>query len=267
MLQEDKTEFERFIDIVKKKFLLSKIITTPRTFEDLKHDFSNEIATDFYKLKLCSDYLDELPKRITMWISTIDEYLSEFQGKWKYYAHSKRRDLINEFGGDECDYDEDGEIKMKLTDEELSSYHILNDLIWEECRDIIQDTVPDDVKVLLQYIMVDARIDIHEIIRNINPDKNIPSYRIEDGQVIENTPNDEVVNKVSRMVDADDICSLFTIVFYIICGIVGYVRFLKKEKIMDDCVDELKKLKDDLHRLQQFDLDSLDFYIEFAKKV
>ena len=59
MLQEDKTELERFIDLVKNKFLLSKIITTPRTFEDLKHDYTNEIAADFYKLNICGNYLDE----------------------------------------------------------------------------------------------------------------------------------------------------------------------------------------------------------------
>lgn len=267
MLQEDKTELERFIDLVKNKFLLSKIITTPRTFEDLKHDYTNEIAADFYKLNICGNYLDELPKRITKWIDTIDEYLTEFQGKWKYYAHSKRRDLINKYGGDEDDYDENGEIKMNVSDEELYSYHVLNDLVWDECRDIIQDTVPDDVKILLQYIMVDARINITDILRNVNPNQHITSYRIEDGNVVENTANDEVVNKVSRMVDADDICGLFTVVFYAICGVVDYVRSLKKEKIQDDCVDELKKLNDDLHHLLQFELDSLDFYVDFAKKI
>ena len=80
------------------------IFSAPRTFT--QHD-GNYI---YCSCLLFEDYASSFVAKLRQIINTISIYDTEFGFRWKYYASSKRINLIKEYGGDDEDYNKDGSV-------------------------------------------------------------------------------------------------------------------------------------------------------------
>ena len=170
---EETCNYDKLMNRFMSSFRTMSIIMTPRTFEDLRQPSGLSMALGYFTNILCVEWLRESSKRLKKWDEIIKNYFCEFNGSWKFYATSKRLDAINEYGGDEDDYDENGEIKEDgLTDEELSPYTVLVDLYDPSFRDIIQDFEPGDIYDFISAIKADASLDIREALGK----RDIPVY-------------------------------------------------------------------------------------------
>ena len=145
-------------------------------------------------------------ERLNRWQSLLCDYFVEYGGSWKYYAASNRLAFLTEYGGDEKDYEADGvTIRMEgLSDEEYKAYAIVHDLYCEDWRDIVQDTLPDDLNGLCADLVANSRIDMLEGLRKFFGDK-VEAYRKdENGEMKPLSQEQHDLDMVSNQVDAED---------------------------------------------------------------
>lgn len=246
-----------FMKTVRNKMNMARIISRPRTFEDIDSEQFAFMAYEFFKITLCDDYLETLPKRIDEWIKECEEYFNEFAGSWEYYARAKRIDLINEYGGDDGDYNDDGSIKKDVTLDELSSYSILNELVFNECRDIIQDTNLKHIIHFTSNIKADGMFDMREMMKCI-AGHTVPSYHIdEEGNAVENTFADEEIHKAQRQIIADDVCDAFQYIMVAVVKMIEAVNEQKKTKLQDNNREFIQWFLDNCYAIKNMDLDDI----------
>ena len=188
------------------------IMTRPRIFDDTKGEEAAFKMITYYQILLWEKWLHEVVKRLQEWITTIYEYFDEFNGCWEYYALSKRLDFLNEYGGDDEDYNSDGSIKTTgITHEQLRYHTIFSDLYYD-CVDIVQDTKPTDLYSLINAIEANSRVSIIDILQKVSG-KEITTYTMgEDGHLRPVTFADRELHKVSEMVEAHDYGQIIMIV-------------------------------------------------------
>ncbi|MCU0444502.1 MAG: hypothetical protein MUE85_06250 [Microscillaceae bacterium] len=63
-------------------------------------------------------------------IALIENYLQNFAGDWIHYASIQRMESIEKYGGDDEDYDEEGEIIFKQDAESLQYYTLYHELTY-----------------------------------------------------------------------------------------------------------------------------------------
>ena len=188
------------------------IMTRPRIFDDTKGEEATFKMITYYQILLWEKWLHEVVQRLREWITTIDEYFDEFNGSWEYYALSKRLDFLNEYGGDDEDYNPDGSIKTTgITHEQLKYHTVFYDL-YHECVDIVQDTHPQNLYPLLNAIEANSRVSIIDIRQKVSG-KEITAYTMgDDGHLRPVTFADRELHKVSEMVEAHDYGQIIIIV-------------------------------------------------------
>lgn len=186
------------------KITTLRIMTRPRIFDDIKGENAAFKMMSYYQILLWEKWLHEVVQRLQEWTTTIDEYFDEFNGSWVYYALSKRLDFLNEFGGDDDDYNADGSIKTTdITHEQLRYHTIFSDL-YHDCVDIVQDTIPTDLYSLINAIETNSRVSIIDILQKVSG-KEIMAYTMgDDGNLRPVTFTDRELHKVSEMVEAHD---------------------------------------------------------------
>ena len=101
-----------------------RIISSPVDFSEKEN---TNVAVMFYDSCLIELYLHSVIDSLNRLRSIANKYINEFGCNWKYYATCNRSDLIQEYGGDENDYDDSGNI-VPATDEKLISYSIVSDI-------------------------------------------------------------------------------------------------------------------------------------------
>ena len=264
---DNPTMIGKFAAMLKQKMSLMRIASLPRGFDDTHRPEFNTMAQTHYITELCDEYLDKLPGRIEEFITELERYFGEFQGNWKYYAASHRLDMIEEYGADESDYNEDGEIKKTdLTDDELKPYTIIHELGIDGWRDIIKDTEEQDFYWFLSGVQVDAQMDMSTMIRQLNGGKRIPSYRInDDGEFVENTVEDEDLMRASRMADADSINPVVYTVLYVMRDIYRRLEGVM-ESPFEDHRELLNTILEDCYRLRDFHLEDLSCVEKMRKE-
>ena len=180
------------------------IMTRPRIFDDTKGEEAAFKMITYYQILLWEKWMHGVVQRLKEWTSTIDEYFDEFNGSWEYYALSKRLDFLNEFGGDDEDYNADGSIKTTdITHEQLKYHTVFSDL-YHDCVDIVQDTKPTDLYSLINAIEANSRVSIIDILQKVSG-KEITAYTVgDDGNLRPVTFADRELHKVSEMVEAHD---------------------------------------------------------------
>lgn len=263
---DNKTVLQLFIDKIKKRMTLQKIMSTPRTFEDLHSDFYDEMSKAYYTIKLCDDWLDEVPMRIEKWINVIDEYFDEFIGSWEYYATAKRLDWINQEGAEEEDLDDDGNIrKHGLTHDDLRFHTIINELYMFECRDIVQDFIPDDINHIVRAVMFDTAIDIKQMFRDV-AGKSIDTYVMDEetGELhLEEFPEYEL-RKVSNELDAESQSDVLFMLGYIIYDMCRKLEQMK-EHMFEDNKDFLMQFRDDCLHIRKMELEQTTSWHELKE--
>ena len=180
------------------------IMTRPRIFDDTKGEEAAFKMITYYQILLWEKWMHEVVQRLQEWTSTIDEYFDEFNGNWEYYALSKRLDFLNEFGGDDEDYNADGSIKTTDITREQLKYHTVFSDLYHDCVDIVQDTKPTDLYPLINAIEANSRVSIIDILQKVSG-KEITAYTMgDDGHLRPVTFADRELHKVSEMVEAHD---------------------------------------------------------------
>ncbi|MCL1933272.1 MAG: hypothetical protein FWF53_05640 [Candidatus Azobacteroides sp.] len=199
---DDSTDLGKFFNIIFDKLNIVRMIYCPQSYESLRIEgeepgnVKTALADVFYDLCLGELYLHGVIKNLNRWQELINEYNVGFVSSWKYYAISKRTDAINEYGGDESDYNEDGSVRP-AGDDDLISYSIIKYLVPDDRRDIFVTTRTGDLFRFAELITASGKFDVTDAIRKCFKVK-IPSYRSENGEMIENTFADELIYRIEK---------------------------------------------------------------------
>ena len=244
---EETCNYDKLMNRFMNSFRTAAIIMTPRTFEDLRRQTGLSMALGHFTNILCVEWLRESSKRLRKWDEIIKNYFDEFNGAWKFYAASKRLDMINEYGADEDDYDDNGKIKKcGLTDEELSHYTVLVDLYDPSFRDIIQDFEPGDAYNFISAIKADASLDLRDAFGK----RDIPVYSYdEEGELRKMTSEEMDLRKIEREVNASDLSTIFVNVCSVLWYICREFEKYEKEHNCEDNKEFLLQMQDYIRQL------------------
>ncbi len=154
--------------------------------------------------------------------------MTEYNGIWEYYARAKRLFYIEEYGGDESDYNDYGIVKTEVDSKCLQSYSVIGDLIQDDWRDIVIQTKPEHLDSIYASIKVDGSFSIRDMFKAMGSG-DLKSYRSENGQMIENSEDDELLDKLSSQAKSEDLSIMLMSVVYVIHRIVNQIRNLQKD--------------------------------------
>jgi hypothetical protein len=230
---DDGSNLGKFFNKVFDKLGTSRILFSPRYYErEGKEGTGVQAASPipFYELCLGELYLHSVISGLNRWKEILGEYNGEFQGRWKYYAHSKRMDSIRRYGGEEDDYNPDGSIRMKVDNERLSCYTVVEQLVSSDYRDIFTETGPENLLKFAHYIVIGESMDTASMFKHCFG-KRLPTYRMEDGKMVENRYSEELLMRIER---TDTACLVANILLEVSSRI----------KYLTDAVRDLDKYQD-----------------------
>jgi len=189
---------------------------------------NSEKALLFYEMCLIEKYLHSIMDNLVKWKHLTKKYANEFEYSWKFFALANRIDLINEFGGDENDYNEFGSVRTDFSDTELEDYTIVAELADVHTNSIFHSTNP--MNCLTSCFMIE-----HSGANNIidffkkTTGKPIKTYRKDDdGELIENDWADEAMLKAHKELIHENIAALLWSVLIFVRALVNYVEKLPK---------------------------------------
>ena len=241
-----------------------RIITMPRTFDDVKCKEAAFKITNYYQTVLWEIWLHEVVKRLQEWVAIIDEYFDEFEGSWEYYALSKRLESIKEYGSDgEEDFNTDGSIKTTdISRKQLHYYTVFQDL-YHDCVDIVQDSHPEDLLPLIEAIDIKSRISITDILAKVSG-KTVPSYFVgNDGVLHEATFVEKELRKASDMVEAHDFGHLVYAVALLMEQLTKELESIaKSDAVYDDQHDLLYAIQNDADAILNLQITETRFFKE-----
>lgn len=216
--------------------------------------FQDTKFCDFCRYEL---WMHGVIDRLNRWQEMLCDYFVEYGGSWKYYAATNRLAFLTEYGGDEKDYEADGETIRRegLEDEEYEPYTIVHDLYDEGWRDIVQDTLPADINGLCVDLMANSRIDVLAGLKKFFG-TDIQAYRKDDKGVMKPlSPEQHDLDMATNQVDAeDDSQRLKTIV-----GCMhGIFLIIKSCKYNDDNTELLQMVQDASAGLLALDWDVME---------
>ena len=227
---DESSNLAKFFNTVFSKLDIARMMHAPVSYDRIKttegvvENHKEYCASNFYKLCLGELYLHSIINNLNRWQKLLEEYNGEFQSSWRYYAMSKRMDLIKEYGGEESDYNEDGSIKTIVNDDCLSGYSIIGDLVNDNCLDIFIETNPEDLYDFASYIVINENINIIDLFEKTFG-KKLTSYRLRDGEMIENTFADEIINKIEK---EDSACLTANTLLGVAVSVKSLINNIKK---------------------------------------
>lgn len=227
---------------------ITRIISAPQTFSGLNERHGCDL---FYSTCLWEMYLHGVVSRLKSWIESLEEYETEYSSSWKYYAASRRLDFIKKYGGEEEDYNEDGSIRtIGVSDKELESYSILSVLVFNDWRDIVQETSPTDLSGLIAALQTDASFSTSDIVKE-GLGIDLPFYKIdENGDMVKATFADNVLQKAVKGNTADYLSSALLYICNEMQSIIQSIRSMDKAKDNKEELFEIKKRIESLYNFQ-----------------
>lgn len=242
---EDESELATIFNIALQKLNMTRIITAPKDFTD------KQSADIFYETCLWEMYLNAVIERLKLWIKVLDEYETEFMSSWEYYAAAKRIESINEYGGEEEDYNQDGTVKtVGISNKALKIHSVINDLVFDEIRDIVQDTEPKHLYGLVSFLEANAKFSLTDMFKSMG--KDLPAYKQDgNGNMVQVTFADRALMKASNEADADNLSEIILYTCTEMNEIIGKIRKLNKCR---DNKSELMEIKQRIKNLYKFDV-------------
>ena len=142
---DNKSPLAKFFNKIISKIQTLRIISLPRTFEDVKGNEASFKMMTYYQTALWEKWMHGVVKRLEEWDAVIDEYFDEFDGSWEYYALSKRLESINKCGSDdEENFNPDGSIKTKgIMKEQLYFFTIFLNIF------LVKNAIPQNLHLKL----------------------------------------------------------------------------------------------------------------------
>ena len=227
---DDSTKLGQLLNMGMKSINTMRIVSSPIDFENRGKN-KTDMAIMFYESCLIEIYLHSVIESLNRLKSISTEYNNKYEGNWKYYATFKRHDSIKEYGGEEDDYDAEGNI-APATDKKLKNYSVVSDIQRSGSRDIFLTTRLIDLQAMFQFIEIDGRMDINDFFKK-SIGKRLKTYRLEDGKMVENDWADEAINKSRREFVSDELSTA-------LMTALSWVTILA-EKIMELKQDEDNK--------------------------
>ena len=227
---DDSTRLGQLLNMCMKSINTMRILSSPIDFENIGKD-KTDAAIMFYESCLIEIYLHSVIDGLNRLKSIANEYNNKYEGNWKYYATFKRRDSIEEYGGNEDDYDAEGNI-TPATDEKLKVYSVVSDLQSGGSRDIFLTTTLMDLQTMFQFIEFDGRTCINDFFQKTTG-KRLKTYTMKNGEMVENDWADEAISKSRREFESDELSTA-------VMTALGWVTVLA-EKITELKQDEDNK--------------------------
>jgi hypothetical protein len=251
---EHESDLGRLVNVAFDKLSLARMMSAPNLYlhnDKIKEDYMNVavVVSTFYELCLGELYLHSIFDNLTRWMEIAERYNTEFAGSWKYYAASRRLDIIREYGCEEVDCNSDGTLKKDLTDAELARYSVVCDLITDNVRDIFLDTIPFDLYLLYGGIELYGNTSINDMFNSVTG-KGIKTYRKEGGKMVENSFADETMMKAEQQ----NVCeSVVNLLYSSVCAVrelVDSVKALERENDNREFFMSLRKRIQDIFDLK-----------------
>lgn len=239
---EDNSSLALLFNEILSKLNIVRLVSAPATFELLESQ--EQDLRLFHETCLWEMYMHGVVSKLNEWIEVLEEYESEFGANWEYYASSKRLESIKSYGGEESDYDGDGNIRTQnLTHEDLEHYTVVNDLVQDDRRDIVQETTPEQLSFLILVIERRAKTSFAEIFRKAF-NQDLPTYKQDkDGNMVRMTFADHAMQKASDELQADDLSSA---VLFVCRSIRLLVEKTRKLDPFSDNKDVLQAMRNDM---------------------
>lgn len=235
-----------------------RMMSAPTTFEvEIKGE---GCAMLFYESCLWEMYLHRVIDKLNRWKVTLNEYESEFGSSWRYYASSKRLESIKEYGGEEEDYDSEGNIRtINLSNEDLKCHTVIRDLVQDDWRDIVQETKPEHLSGLCSALRTKARLSIADVFKQALG-AEIQTYKEDsNGNIIPMTFADKALSKVSDESRADNLSATILFICRSIQLIIEKIMALDKFK---DNKEELGSISKDVSCLLDLNFKDMDILHE-----
>lgn len=233
-----------------------RIFSSPRTFEDTKKE-NKDYSAIFYQTVLWELWFHGVVERLNEWNEILNEYFSEYEGKWKFYACSKRLEAIKEYGGEETDYNEDGSIRtLNLTEDDLRHHTALGEMVQDDWRDIVQETTCADLQYMISCLKTHASFSLSDAFKECFG-KEIATYKQdENGNMVPMSFADKAMDKAVEQYTADGMAIGITLVCEFIQRIIRDIRAMDK---FSDNRDKLIQIHKDVRNILDFNLDEVSY--------
>lgn len=238
---EDSSNLAILFNEIFSKLDIVRLVSAPATFELLES--KEQDLGLFHETCLWEMYLHGVIKKLHQWMEILEEYENEFNSSWEYYASSKRIEAIKDYGGDESDYDSEGNIRAQgLTYEDLKCYTVVCDLVSDDWRDIVLETIPEQLGVLTLALKKQAKTSFAEVFKKVI-NRDLPMYKQdENGNMVKMNFSDHAMQKASDELLADDLASVVLLACRSIQLLVKRIRELDA---FSDNKDELLSIRKD----------------------
>ena len=239
---DDDSKLALVFNGIMKRLSHLRMLCAPESFrkDESITDFQDDKFCDFCRYEL---WMHAVIDKLNRWQELLCDYFTEYSGSWQYYAASNRLSFITEYGGDDKDYEDDGETIRRegLKDEEYKPYTIVHDLYDEGWRDIVQDTLPSDLNGLCADLVANSRIDLLAGLKKFFGDK-LQAYRQdENGEMKPLSQEQHDLDMVLNQVDAEDDSKRIQGIIGCLHGIFHIIRSCKYN---DDNTELLRMVQD-----------------------
>lgn len=240
-----------------------RIFSSPRTFEDTKQE-NKDYSAIFYQTVLWELWFHGVVERLNKWNEMLNEYFSEYEGKWKFYACSKRLESINGYGGEESDYNEDGSIRtLNLTEDDLIHHTVLSKMVQDDCRDIVQETTYVDLQYMISCLKAHASFSLPDAFKDFFG-KEITTYKQdENGNMVPMSFADKAMDKAVEQYTADGMAASITLVCEFIQRIIRDIRAMDK---FSDNTNKLIQIHKDVRNILDFNLCEVSYVEEMLEE-
>ncbi len=219
-----------------------RLISAPSTFEmmEKKEEVNFKL---FHETCLWEMYLHGVIEKLNHWIEILEEYENEFDSSWKYYASAKRIESIKKYGGEESDYDSEGNVRIEnLTAKDLEHDTVIRSLVQDDWQDIVQETTLDHLGGLVNALQAHAKLSVRDVFKKLY-NQDIPMYKQDkNGDMVKMNFADEILMKTSDELRAEDYSSIVLCVCFNIQLMIGRIKALDS---FSDNKDELLSIRKD----------------------
>lgn len=239
---EGDSKLAAFINEGMKTFDIIRLMTMPNeigsvTYMDVKE---MEKASLFYQTCAWDQWLTRITDKLEYWIEKIDTYMTEFEGKWKYFAVTDRLEVIKEYGGEDDDYDCEGKIITVVSDEKLEPYSILSYLYQDDRTDIVLQTEPKHLEGMISVMIKYEQNSITKNFKKIFGQELSMYKQDENGNMVRMSAEEIAMFDVERQYDAAERAFILHIIARAIQDCISKIKVLKYN---EDNVEELSVIR------------------------
>lgn len=238
----------RLFKVALKSLRMPKAMHGPNSFDLLKEIDTKALpAHEFYQICLFEIYAVSLIGTLRIWKNYLIDYREKYNYSWEHYATEKRYNAIKEFGGEDGDYDENGNIAPVKNNEELRDCTIVRDITG--FNNACYHMELSDICLILSYIANGERLDIFNLLESFTG-KPIQKIRVNtDG-------SSEPISKLDSQIESIENESKYVSAFETIRKLIPHFKSIYKDLCSQDpfkdnksYFENLESMVDDIHNL------------------